>query len=641
MSLLKPTATKAQKVRGLRGASRAVRMKIIRAFGRIFSSKSGRKQQGKGKGDAEKEGGFFVRLFVPRSFLERNRSRGVGKVGLEREKGKGKDKRRADRREEVPTPSPDGRKDSKLALDSPNGSFTAARNIRARRDASSESIILHPAASGNPESPSSPRKGILRLRLKKEKEKDEGGSRSPILLNGHAATSTGKPEGAIMLVEDPVWAARKKSSIRDLQTPPRTPNREREGDRPGSSGGGKGKFRNSNSNKHHEGAPASKSLITAYESGAGSGAGFILQDHDQQQPNGNGTNKPAHPQGKSWFRENQKETPLQQLPPNGIIPTPTPPPPIRTPPNEIGLALTTDDVSIISAISRKSSTLTTNGNYLLPLPLPPHHSPGYYTGDSDSDADDTGQLDRRTSWRIPNNLHLGGDEPIRRSQNNPINGGGDSPASVHTILRAHNYNHNHYQHNNRNRNSVSPSRSTTVITPTRVVTSPHTRLRRSSALSERPGGEEELVEFNVLVRPGDRLYDILVEQELQSQGQGQGMYGGGGGGGGMFGMGEVEVESEIEYFTADENESADVSEAEGGGGGDDGDGDNDNDNDSVASGTGTIRAVEIASEGGTMRGVEIVGKRRKGEGDEAGVAGGGGGGGGGWGFADVLVGSRR
>ena len=266
-------------------------------------------------------------------------------------------------------------------------------------------------------------------------------------------------------------------------------------------------------------------------------------------------------QGESWFKDRQNQFLQPQhntiTPPEMSI---TPPPPVRTPPDEIGLALTTDDMSIISEISRKSSR---NGN------LTPNYLSGYESDD-----------DRRKSWRIPNNLVL--DDPIRRSHNNPL----DSELDIRRV-----------------RDSTGSS-STVVPSPTRIVTSPTSRFRRSPAFD----GEEELVEFNVLVRPGDALYDILVEQQEQLQ-----TFGG-------DGITELEVESEIEYFTADENDTED---------------DDDDDAASVASGTGTIRAVEIASEGGTMRGVEIVGKseregKRKGERNS-----------GAWGYSDVLVGSRR
>ncbi|KAF8422943.1 hypothetical protein EV426DRAFT_153992 [Tirmania nivea] len=536
LSLLKPTATKAQKVRGLRGASRAVRMKVIRAFGKLFfakGSKDRRESNGRIEAPQVKKQRLFVRLFVPKRFLKKGPKGGKGKEreGMVRMNG------------DVDV---DGRKDSKLALDSPNGS-TAATN-RHNTASPTDSIMLREA---NYSPTDSPKKGILRLRLKKDEQQQNGhanrhangdaNGHATGQTNGHAKESNGMPAGD-MLVEDPIWAAKRKSfnSTRDPQTPPRTPNRDNS-EKPIV----KGKTRD------HDSAPNSKSLITAYESG------FVLQDKESR-----GGRKLE--QGESWFKAQNEQSHLQVpsiTPPQNSV---TPPPLVRTPPHEIGLAITTDDVSIISEISRKSSIAGIGNGFL---------SASYLSG-YESDEE------KRISWRIPNNLSL--EEPIRRSQNNPLQ---DSPSSVNTIMRV--------------RDSASG-------TPTRLVTSPTSRLNRSPVF----GGDDEdqeLVEFNVLVRPGDALYEILVEQQQQSQD-----------------LGEIEVDSEIEYFTADENESGDVSEVE----------QEDEDRDdvaSMASGAGTIRAVEIESEGGTMRGVEIVGKKqRKGKGGD-----------GGWGFADVLMGSRR
>ncbi|KAF8458716.1 hypothetical protein BGX38DRAFT_1300745 [Terfezia claveryi] len=524
LSLLKPTATKAQKVRGLRGASRAVRMKIIRAFGKLFSakgSKDRREINGRIEGPQVQKQGVFVRLFVPKRFLKTKQKGGKGKE-----------------REAMGVMNGDagvdGRKDSKLALDSLDGS--AAEANRHNTASPTQSILLRQM---NRSPTDLPKKGILRLRLKKDEQQQNGHADG--LINGHAKESNGKPAG-VMVVEDSLCAAKQESlnSARDPQTPPLTPNRNNS-----EKTTVKGKYRD------HDSAPHSKSLITAYESG------FILQDKEAR-------NGRKMEQGESWFKTQNEQSHLQA--PTGITPPQnsiTPPPPVRTPPNEIGLAITTDDVSIISEISRKSSVAGIGNGFL---------SANYLSG-YESDEE------RRRSWRIPNDLNL--EEPIRRSQNNPLQ---DSPSSINTITRV--------------RDSTS-----TVGTPTRIVTSPTSRLRRSPV----DGGEDEdeqMVEFNVLVRPGDALYEILVEQQ-QSQG-----------------LGELEVESEIEYFTADENESGEVSEVE------DEDGD---DVESVASGAGTIRAVEIESDGGTMRGVEIVGtKQRKGKGGD-----------GGWGFADVLMGGRR
>ena len=526
LSLLKPTATKAQKVRGLRGASRAVRMKIIRAFGRLFSPK-GKTHRREGNGRIEapqvQKQGVFVRLFVPKRFLKQKDDKGKERGAVVETNGEA---------------DVDGRKDSKLALDSPNRP-TAEPN-RHNTASPTESILLRQANS----SPTgSPKKGILRIRLKKDEQQQNGHPNGH--ANGHAKESNGKPAG-FMVTEDPVWAAKQKSlnSTGDPQTPPRTPNRDNS-EKPIV----KGKSRD------HDSAPNSKSLITAYESG------FVVQDKEAR-------NGRKMEQGESWFKAQNEQLHLQASnsatpPQNSIIP----PPPVRTPPHEIGLAITTDDVSIISEISRKSSIAGLGNGFL---------SANYLSG-YESDEE------RRRSWRIPNNLSL--EEPIHRSHNNPLH---DSPSSANTIMRA--------------RESTS-----TIGTPTRIVTSPTSRLRRSPGL----GGadeDEELVEFNVLVRPGDALYEILVEQQQQSQG---------------LENGELEMESEIEYFTADENDSADVSEVE--------EDEDEDDVASVASGAGTIRAVEIASEGGTMRGVEIVGtKQRKGDRRS-----------GGWGFADVLMGSRR
>lgn len=525
LSLLKPTATKAQKVRGLRGASRAVRMKIIRAFGKLFSangSKDRRESNGWIEAPQVQKQGVFVRLFVPKRFLKTKQKGGKGKEREVMEEMNG-------------DVSVDGRKDSKLALDSLDGS--AADSNRHNTASPTQSILLRQM---NHSPTDLPKKGILRLRLKKDEQQHNGHADG--LINGNAKESNGAPAG-VMAVEDSLWAAKQESlnSARDPQTPPRIPNRDNS-EKPTV----KGKYRNHDS-------PHSKSLITAYESG------FIQQDKEAR-------NRRKMEQGKSWFKTQNEQSHLRD--PTGITPPQnsiTPPPPVRTPPHEIGLAITTDDVSIISEISRKSSVAGIGNGFL---------SANYLSG-YESDEE------KRRSWRIPNNLNL--EEPIRRSQNNPLQ---DSPSSINTITRV--------------RDSTS-----TVGTPTRIVTSPTSRLRRSPV----DGGDDEdedeqLVEFNVLVRPGDTLYEILVEQQ-RSQG-----------------LGELEVESEIEYFTADENESGEVSEVE------DGDGD---DVASVASGAGTIRAVEVESDGGTMRGVEIVGKRqRKGKGGD-----------GGWGFADVLMGSRR
>lgn len=534
LSLLKPTATKAQKVRGLRGASRAVRMKLIRAFGKLFSVKGSKDRRESNSRIEDQKQGVFVRLFVPQRFLKTKQKGGKGK---EREDVDG-----VNGGVDV-----DGRKDSKLALDSPSGS--AAETNRHNTASPTESILLRQA---NRSPTDLPKKGILRLRLKKDEQQQNGQTNGHTNghadghanghTNGHAKSSNGKPV-SVTVVEDPLWAAKQKSlnSTRDPQTPPRTPNRDNS-EKPTLKG----------KSHDHDSAPNSKSLITAYESG------FVLQDKEAR------TGRKME-QGESWFKAQNEQSHLQVpskiTPPQNSV---TPPPPVRTPPHEIGLAITTDDVSIISEISRKSSVAGIGNGFL---------SANYLSG-YESDEE------KRISWRIPNNLNL--EEPICRSQNNPLQ---DSPSSVSTV-------------------SWVRDSNSTIGTPTRIVTSPTSRLRRSP-VSGGNDEDEELVEFNVLVRPGDALYEILVEQQQQSQG-----------------LGELEVESEIEYFTADENESEDVSEVEE---------EDKDDVASVASGAGTIRAVEIESEGGTMRGVEIVGKKqRKGERGD-----------GEWGFADVLMGSRR
>ena len=529
LSLLKPHATKAQKVRGLRGANRAIKMKIIRAFSRLFSVKGGKTSGGQSNGRIEapmtQKEPKFVRLFIPRRFLLRNNK------NLD---GKGKE------REDVS--NVDGRKDSKLALDSPKVTFT---ETRPHSSSPTESIVLQQAHGGE----SSPKqKGILRVRLKKE-DQQNGNAKEP---NGTISPS-GKPSlpPGVLVVEDPVWSARKKNLNnynRDPYTPPRTPTLDttkESADSPSPRAAVKGKSRDT--------SPYSKSLIAAYGSGKG---------QDQETLTRKGRKLEA---GEYLSKEKQKEqTQLLQVPISA-----TPPPQVRTPPNEIGLALTTDDVSIMSEISRASSVAI--GQL----------TPNYLQGFDDEEG-------KRLSWMIPNNLNaedLG--RPTHRSSLLQ-----ETPSASNKL----------WQENPQNRFSSSRTSTSTIVTPTRIVTSPTSQLRRS------PNADfDELVEFNVLVRPGDALYDILVEQEQQlAAGDGE----------------DFEIESEIEYYTADEDESAGVS------------GDED-DRDSVASGTGTIRAVEISSEGGTMRGVEIVGKKMR-EKRQSGV-----GSADNWGFADVLVGSRR
>lgn len=535
LSILKPNATKAQKVRGLRGANRAIKMKIIRTFSRLFSVKGGKTRGGQSNGRIEapvtQKEPKFIRLFIPKRFLDRNNK-----------KSDGKGKERGD------VSNVDGRKDSKLALDSPDKmTFTDTRH---HSDSPTESIVLQQAHSGE-DSPK--QKGILRVRLKKEEHaKESNGTISP-------SGKPGSPPG-VMIVEDPVWSARKKSFNnynRDPYTPPRTPTLDaaKEGaDSPTPRAAAKGKSRDT--------SPHSKSLVAAYRSGSG---------QERELSTRKGRKLEA---GEHLLKEKQKEqTQFLQVPISA-----TPPPQVRTPPNEIGLALTTDDISIISEISRASSV--TMGQL----------TPNYLR-----DFDDE---EKRQSWVIPNNLTT--ENQSRSTKRSSLLQ--EPPASTNMTGRV--TDKLRLESPQRKVSSSRNSTTSTIVTPTRIVTSPTSQLRRS------PNGDfDELVEFNVLVRPGDALYDILVEQEQQlAAGDGE----------------DFEIESEIEYFTADEDGSEDER----------GYGDED-DRDSVVSATGTIRAVEISSEGGTMRGVEIVGKRSR-EKHQASA-----GSPDNWGFADVLVGSRR
>ena len=555
MSLLKPTATKAQKVRGLTAANRAIKMKIIRAFSRLFSpsSRTSKDRTGRSSSPAQKDQSKFIRLFVPRSFLVKREQKRA-------QLHKGKEKEETDS---------DEKRDSKSVLDLPTDGVVIEVS-RDRTRSPSETVLVQ--ANGSPQSSPYQPKGILRLRLKKEEATtSNGAAKEP---DPSTPTRGSSFPAGVVVVEDPAWsAARQRHSGRpqDPHTPPRTPT----GDpKPTTKSSTKGKSRG------EDVTPISKSLITAYETG------FTAQDANNKRQKERG-------QGVSWFK--QKETEKNQFLQVQQQHSISPPVPARTPPNEIGLALTTDDISIISEISRRNTPASLG-----------HLSPNFLKGLEEDDDE------KRKSWRLPNGILLGDDNQHQHQHQHP-----ESPKSINTIKG----NGSEIGDQTPSRVTSISSNSTVNTTPTRIITSP-SRLRRSPNFDP-----DDMVEFNVLVRPGDALYNILVEQEHQQHlnhedGDGQ----------------EMEIESEIEYYTADEIDDTDDdrSSVVGNTGIDDDDDDESDaeDADLDGSDTGTIRAVEIASEGGTMRGVEIVGKKKHHHKRAMDAKQN-------WGFSDVLVGSRR